>query len=46
MHKSAYSRRAFASYSAFIIGYRLWPGVGEDAAPAGRPVLEYDLWNK
>jgi hypothetical protein len=43
LHKSVYSRRASASYSAFIIGYRLWPGVGEDAARAGRHVLEYGL---
>jgi len=27
----------------FVIGYKLWPVVEEDAAPAWRPVLEYDL---
>lgn len=40
--KSVYSRRDSASYSAFIVGYKLWLRVGEDAAAAWRPVLEYD----
>jgi len=35
--KSVYSRRDSATYSAFDIGYRLWQGVGEDAARAWRP---------